>query len=303
MRVGVDIGGTKTEAVALADDGTVLLARTLPTLHGARGVLETAAAAVAAVAVGAPAESVGVGVPGVVDPATGTVRTAVNLDLDHVELGAALAERAGVPVQVENDVKASALGAMLRFGADDATLTYLNVGTGVGVATVVRGHVLRGASGWAGELGHLVVEPDGDPCGCGQHGCVEAVVGGGSLGRRLAAFNPPVALPDLYADAHPRPEIAAEQARLVVALAHALVTAALAYDPDVIVVGGGVLTHGEGLLARTLDALRAAAVHSAFLAGLAIADRVRQVPAGWPVAAVGAALVGGRTLPARVGGA
>ncbi|MBU5422986.1 ROK family protein [Cellulomonas hominis] len=296
MRVGVDIGGTKTQAVAVADDGTVLASRVRPTVRGPRGVLDTAVRAVADVAGAgggsrAP-ESVGVGIPGAVDAASGTVRTAVNLDLDALPLGAELARRTGLPVRVENDVKASALGAAQRFGGPAGTVTYLNVGTGVGAATVLRGALLRGTAGWAGELGHLVVEPDGPACGCGQRGCLEAVAGGGALRKRLAALDPPVALPDLCSSADLGGRLARERDRVVGALAQALTAAALAYDPDVIAVGGGVLAHGTGLLPRVLDTLRARATTSAFLTDLAIDRRIRTVPEDWPVAAVGAALVG-----------
>lgn len=292
MRVGVDIGGTKAQAVALADDGTVLDVRVRPTVLGPRGVLDTAALVVAEVAGGTTPRSIGVGIPGAVDPAAGVVRTAVNLDLDALPLGPLLAARTGVPVRLENDVNAGALGAALRYGGTGEALTYLAVGTGVGVATVVRGELLRGAAGWAGELGHLVVEPGGEPCGCGQRGCLETLVGGAAVGRRLAALDPPVTLPALFADPELQPAAAAERDRLTGALALALTTAAVAYDPDVIAVGGGVLAHAPGLLPRTLALLRTRAGGSAFLTGLAVDQRVRTVPADWPVAAVGAALAG-----------
>jgi len=295
IRVGVDIGGTKTHAVAVADDGTLLASRVRPTVRGARGVLDTAVRAVADVVGPGVPDSVGVGIPGAVDAATGTVRTAVNLDLDALPLGAELGRRTGVPVRVENDVKASALGAAQRFGGTGGTggtLTYLNVGTGVGAATVLHGALLRGTTGWAGELGHLVVEPGGPVCGCGQRGCLEAVVGGGALRRRLAALVPPVALPDLCTAADPEGRLAPERDRVAGALAQACTAAALAYDPDVIAVGGGVVEHGTGLLDRVLDTLRSRAGASAFLTDLAIDRRVRAVPEDWPVAALGAALVG-----------
>jgi glucokinase len=291
MRVGVDIGGTKTLAAALADDDSVLDVRVLPTVRGPRGVLDTAALVVAEVTDGVRPRSIGVGIPGVVDPATGVVRTAVNLDLDALPLGAALADRTGVPVRVENDVNAGALGAALRFGGTGEALTYLAVGTGVGAATVVRGELLRGAAGWAGELGHLVVDPGGDTCGCGQRGCLETLVGGAAVARRLAALDVPLTLPGLFV-AGARPAVVAERDRLLGALALGLTTAAVAYDPDVIVVGGGVLTHAPALLPCTLELLRQRAAGSPFLTGLAVDRRVRAVPADWPVAAVGAALVG-----------
>lgn len=294
MRVGVDVGGTKTLALALADDGTVLDVRVRPTVPGPRGVLDTAERAAAEVAGGARPRSVGVGIPGVVDG--GTVRGAVNLGLDTLDLGAALAARTGVPVGVENDVKASALGAAERYcGPGGAgTLAYLNVGTGIGTAAVMDGRVLRGARGWAGELGHLVLDPDGDPCGCGQRGCLEAVAGGGALSRRLAALDPPAHLRDLCT----APALVAERDRVTAALVHLITATALAHDPDVLALGGGVPAHATGLVDRVLAALGAAAAGSPFLAGLALADRVRPVPEDWPVAALGAALVGADADPA-----
>ena len=121
LRIGIDIGGTKTEAVALSADGTVAAEHRLATGFGAAAVLDSAEAAVRALAAAldaAPADfaTIGVGIPGAVDRATGRVTHALNLGLEDLDLGGELRARLGRPVRVENDVNAAALGAWQALG-------------------------------------------------------------------------------------------------------------------------------------------------------------------------------------------
>ena len=108
---------------------------------------------------------------------------AVNLGVDELDLAAAVEPGLGVPVRVENDVKAAAFGAYALHGGS-GSMGYLNLGTGIAAGIVADGELWRGARGTAGEVGHISVDPNGPLCRCGQHGCIEAFAGGGAIAER-----------------------------------------------------------------------------------------------------------------------
>jgi predicted NBD/HSP70 family sugar kinase len=290
--LGLDVGGTKAYGVVLGDSDEVLAADQTATSAGAAGVRSTIASLASGLAgaVGVPLgafTSVGVGIPGVVDAATGVVETAVNLEVSRLDLGALLADVFAVPVVAENDVKATALGAARKLGSAD--LCYLNVGTGIAAAAVIRGQLLRGKLNCAGEVGHLSLDPAGEPCRCGQRGCIETVAGGAHLKQRLGALG--MDIEDL--DSTDNPVAAAEAARLAEALARAVTLLVLAYDPEAVVLGGGVLRTAEAWLpAAIAGVLDGWAASSPLLAKLAIPDRICRLDGDAEVAAIGCALVG-----------
>ena len=297
LRLGVDIGGTKVHAVALDDAGAVVAEARLPTGFGAEAVVASAHAAVVQLTehLGvAPSAltSIGVGVPGRVDPATGHVAHAVNLGLDSLDLGALLASRLGRAVVVENDVNAAALGAFHLLGDPRLrSMAYLNLGTGLAAGLVLDGRVWRGSRGVAGEIGHIPVDPQGELCRCGQRGCLETLASGSALARLWpqGAGAPASAL---FAAAGAGDEQAAAVAeRLVGNVAAAVRILVLAVDVDAVVIGGGLSSLGDRLLGQVRARLDADARTSPFLASLALAERVLLVPDGSPVGAVGAALV------------
>ncbi|NMM16931.1 MAG: ROK family protein, partial [Cellulomonas sp.] len=164
--VGLDIGGTKVDGVLLDAASAVRGTLRAATVRGTDGVVTCASRVVRELCAAggidtADVVGVGVGVPGLVDPRTGSVSHAVNLgmDLSDVPLGALLTSALdGVPVRVENDVNAAALGAahLLGLGAD---LAYLALGTGVAAGVVLDGRLRRGFRGGAGEIGHVTYEP------------------------------------------------------------------------------------------------------------------------------------------------
>ncbi len=307
LRLGLDIGGTKTHGVVLDRHDHVLAQRALPTRRGPSGLKATAhdlAAGLAATLGVEPSAftSVGVGIPGLVERETGLVTTAVNIGIEQTNVSRLLADDFTAPVRVENDVKATALGAALvlqerpvpvpgRHGltVDDITdLCYLNVGTGLAAAAVSNRHLVRGGRNGAGEIGHFAIEPDGVPCRCGQRGCLETVVGGHFLNQRLAAEG----LDLTTLDTDPVPAAAAERHRIVDALAHAVLFATTAYDPDVIAIGGGVPQAAAWILPDLIADLRAREAASAFLAGVRISERLVALPQDVPVPSIGAAVVG-----------
>ncbi len=293
LSLGVDIGGTKAHGLVLDATDRVLADRIVPTRLTADGVRRTVvevAAALAADLGASPAgfTSVGLGIPGLVDHNRGVVETAVNLGIARSELAGLLAGDFTAGVRVENDLKAAALGAGLVLGQTVRDLVYVNIGTGLAAAAVSGGRLVRGVRNAAGEIGHLAIDPAGEPCACGQRGCLETVLGGLYLAPRLAAHG--LELERL--DSDPHPVAIAERERLVATLATVLTTVAIAYDSAVITLGGGVVRAARWLRPAVCDELRRRAADSPFLTGLAVADRLAELPEGSPVAAIGAALVG-----------
>lgn len=307
VKVGLDVGGTKTDAVAVDGGGAIVARVRLATGWGPDAVTATVLAAVRALGDEAAVDvsairSVGIGIPGQIEPGTGRVVHAVNLGVDELDLAAATAPQLGVPVGVENDVKAAALGAFALHGGS-GSMAYLNLGTGVAAGIVSEGSLWRGARGTAGEVGHISIDPSGPLCRCGQYGCIEALAGGGSIAER---WGRPGALPvrDVFdaADAGDlrAVELRAGLARGVAAAVRVLVLTA---DVDAVVLGGGVTALGDRLMADVAAELAASAEASPFMRSLRLEERVELLPAGSPAAALGAALIGAARDGGRTPGA
>jgi predicted NBD/HSP70 family sugar kinase len=192
---------------------------------------------------------------------------------------------------MENDVKAAALGAFALHGGS-GSMAYLNLGTGIAAGIVSEGSLWRGARGTAGEVGHISVDPRGPLCRCGQHGCIEALAGGGAIAERWGRAG---ALPvrDVFdaADAGD-PEARALRTGLARGVAAAVRVLVLTADVDAVVLGGGVTALADRLMADVRAELAASAEASPFMRSLRLEERVELLPAGSPAAALGAALVG-----------
>jgi len=296
VNVGLDIGATKTLGVVIDDGGEILAEVREATEPGAEGVVRTAARVVEALraATGRPLTgTVGVGIPGLVDHARGAVKHAVNLGLDGdwFELGALLGDRLGVRVVVENDVNAATLGAVGMSGEDD--LVYVSIGTGLAAGLVLEGRLRRGGHGAAGEVGHIPVDPGGALCECGQRGCLETIASGSALATAWPSAGQVPPAQALFAAAQSGdPKAVAIRDEFAAGVASAVRVLALAVDPRTVVLGGGVAQLGEQLRVAVAGALLDQAASSPFLASLDLADRLRVVPSSYPVAAVGAALLG-----------
>src|SRR5256714_7932982 len=278
LLVGVDVGGSKI-AVLVTDAALRVRGRyTQPSDVGApdRAADVSASAVRAELADGGSdveaVAAVGVGVPGRVDPVTGTVSQAVNLGWCDLQLGPRLANALGAPVALENDVRAGALGLReRRVLGDVGDFAYLSVGTGIAAGIVLDGRLRRGPRGMAGEIGHVVVEVKGPACPCGLRGCLETVAAGPAVARRateaLAAGGrsvlagvSPVRASDVYEAAAAGDALAVRVADDVAALlARAVQLLVMAYDLEVVAVGGGLARAGDAFLEpllRALDRLR-----------------------------------------------
>jgi glucokinase len=269
--IGVDMGGTKLLAGAV-DTGLSVHYRAQRTLTGLdqSAVLAAAVEAVqeARAEAGGEIAAVGFGIPCLMDKRTGRGVIAVNLPLADIPFAAIMAERLGLPVFVDNDANLAAL-AEHRAGAarGAAEAVVLTIGTGIGGGLILRGELYRGAIGSAAELGHVVIDMNGPPCqgNCPNHGCVESLASGTALARealRLARERPDSGLGRALADgrelagplvtelAHDGDETAIEVLGLIgTNLGVAIASFVNIFNPEVVVIGGGVIGAGELLLA------------------------------------------------------
>lgn len=246
----VDFGGTKL-MVGLVDElGKIIIQQTVPTPQEPAAVADTAAALLREMKGDRTLVGVGSTVPGLANSREGILRYAPAHGWRDLPWAAMLSERTGLPVRIANDVNACAL-AEQRYGAGRGVsdLIWVTVSTGVGAGLVLNGRIFEGAHGIAGEIGHIVVTEHGNACGCGHKGCVESVASGPAIARRARLAGLDVAdaagVFDLTRQGN-------EVARWMVAeagkyLGRAFAVAFNLFDPEMLVVGGGV--------ARSLDLL------------------------------------------------
>jgi glucokinase len=197
--------------------------------------------------------AVGLAIPGLVDPAAGVLRYSGNLDVRDLPVAAIVREAVPLPVVLDNDVRAAAWGEW-KWGAGQGTraMLYLSAGTGIAAALIWSGRPYYGAGGAAGELGHALVVPGGDLCRCGRRGCLETVAGGWGIARR--AEKPTAeAVFEAAAAGDPQARAVLEDARRFLGMA--AVTAVRLWNPDCVVLGGGLLHARSPLIAAVHDAI------------------------------------------------
>ncbi|HEX5831862.1 MAG TPA: ROK family protein [Gemmatimonadaceae bacterium] len=250
MRIGIDLGGTKIEGIALASDGTELDRRRVPTPRDYEGTLGAVVALVAALegATGMTG-SVGIGIPGTISPATGLVKNANSTWLIGQPLDHDLAKRLQRPVRLMNDANCFALSEAVDGAAAGARVVFgVILGTGVGGGLVIEGRCHVGVNQIAGEWGHNPLpwpaahELPGPACYCGKRGCIESWLSGPGMERDHLAVtgrarsSSEIALAAGGGDA----DAVATLARYHDRLARALATVVNVLDPDVVVLGGGM---------------------------------------------------------------
>lgn len=259
--VGIDLGGTKI-AAGVFSEGALRSKVTVATPEdGGDAVVEAMAQAARAAMreAGMAAQAVGLGVPGPLDFKKGVIKFAPNIaGMLDFPVVAKLTATLGLPVYLENDANAAALAEHYLGAARGAESSlFVTVSTGIGGGFVVGGRVWRGARGQGAEVGHVTVIPQGPVCGCGLDGCLESVAAGRALERDAGyAYNTPMTTPELFA----RYRAGETKATRIVHQAAHFVGIGLAnfvktFDPEVIVVGGGVALHGgEGYMHTLIQA-------------------------------------------------
>jgi glucokinase len=260
--LAVDVGGTSFKAALIDAGGSRLFADAAPTLG------ETAEAAfarldafvggclAAGAALGVAPAAIGLIAPGM-DESTGHVIFAANLGWRDFPLGPRLAARHGLPVASGHDVRTAGLAeALLGAARGFPDSVMVMIGTGIAASVVSRGQPVAGAMGMAGELGHAPVFPDGEPCACGQIGCLETYASAAAIARRYRAFGGTgdAVAAEIAARLGSDPVADRVWDDAVQALSISLMTVTMLLDPSVIVIGGG-LAEAEATL---LDPLRSA---------------------------------------------
>ncbi|ESX96451.1 glucokinase [Mesorhizobium sp. L103C119B0] len=276
LALAFDLGGTALRGALVESDGRIVAHASAPTLAGAGseaviGQIVALAGTLLREHPQANVAGIGVGAPGPLDPKAGIVIAPPTLAGWHdVPLIDILGQHFGLPVRLENDANAAALGEW-RFGAGrgSGSLVFVTVSTGIGGGVVADGHIYHGRRGLAAEIGHMTITGEGDRCFCGAIGCFEAVASGTALGRRATRLTAPgdgSLLRRLSNDGDVSARHVVEAAKAGDANALDLIEAEAKwlgigftnllhlYSPDLIVMGGG-LSNGFDLLAPSIRAV------------------------------------------------
>ena len=269
MRIGIDLGGTTVKAALCAPDGTLLHKQSAPTPTGdAAGLcaaMKQLALGLCAAQGAAPEQitSIGIGVPGSFDKATCTLKFGTNLGMNNVCFADAFRPDFGCTVQLDNDANCAALGEVTAGAAKGAkNMVMVTLGTGVGGGIIIGGKLYTGCNGIAGEVGHMVIRQGGERCGCGREGCLEAYASAASFvrfaeralaagrGSRLQAHAGHLNAKMICDAVDEGDTLACELFdEYCVSLSCGLANFINIFQPEAIVLGGGLAGYGEKLLA------------------------------------------------------
>jgi len=272
-KIGVDLGGTNIAAGIVDEQGNIVLKKSVPTLSN-RGVdmvvadmITLCKSLIAEKSLAASdIKSIGIGCPGVVDPPNGTIIYATNIGFKNINIAKMISSELNVPVHIENDANAAALGES-AFGAakgSEHSVT-ITLGTGIGGGLIIGGAIYSGPFFGAGEFGHHIIRMDGEVCGCGNKGCWEAYASATALIRETVkgAKNNPESLINRYVnsnlelvnaktafdaalegDATAKEVVDNYMEHLCVGLANIVNL----LQPEIIVIGGGISGQGNTLI-------------------------------------------------------
>ncbi len=272
--IGIDVGGTKIAAARVSSTGAILARAVVPSPADDTDAIVEAMVGAAGAVRAAGVTAVGISAAGMVEIGTGIMRFAPNLVWRDVDLRARVGGPLGLRTVVENDNNSAAWGEY-RFGAGRGRrhVLFVGVGTGIGGGIIVDGALVRGAHGFAAEIGHFVVQPDGELCGCGSHGCWETVASGSAITREarkavarhahsaiaeLAGGDPDRAIGSMVTQAARGgdPTATGILADVGHRLGEGIGGLVNILDPEVVIVGGGAAEAGELLLAPARTAFR-----------------------------------------------
>jgi glucokinase len=263
--IGIDVGGTRTAVVRIAADGAVLAREARPTPADDQEATIVGMIAAAGVVMSDDVAAVGISAAGLVDLG-GVMRFAPNLAWRDTDLVGRVGSSLGLPATADNDNTAAAWGEFrLGSGRGCRHMLLVGVGTGIGGGIVADGRLFRGAHGFAAEIGHVIVEPGGPLCGCGNHGCWEQVASGTTItrqGRASVHRHPHSLIAELvHGDVDAvTGELVSEAARqgdptargILMEVGHRLGEGVAGLvnilDPEIVVIGGGASEAGDLLL-------------------------------------------------------
>ncbi len=250
--IGVDVGGTNIRAARISRDGAVLEWKAHPTASQPQLVVGQIKELFQSLNDGS-AGAIGIGLPGRVDAAGGHVLSGGYVDLTGAPLAIAMRERFAGPVIIDNDCNMALVAEQaLGRGRNISNVIMFTIGTGIGGAVFGNGRIFRGRA-TAGQLGHLTVDVDGEPCLCGRHGCVETTSSGTALGRHLAGagLSPDTSIDELLSKSENGNPLASKVlAQWANPLRAAIDSAVAAFDPELVLLGGGLGIAAHRALAR-----------------------------------------------------
>ena len=258
--IGVDLGGTKLAIGIVDETGRILKKHLEPTNpeEGSKAILRRIVKGMKEIWQG-DIKGIGIGCPGTVDAPRGEVIFAPNLGWRKVLVGPVIEQEFNLPVVVDNDANAAAFGELKVGGGQGCQhMIYLTVSTGIGAGIIIDGRIYRGFTFRAGEVGHMVLEANGPLCSCGNRGCLEAFASGTSIARR-AREALDKGLPSLMkgevdsrvvATAARQGDFVAEE---ILAWAFRYLSMGIGnllnvFDPELIIIGGGLSAMGDELL-------------------------------------------------------
>lgn len=320
MLVGVDVGGTKIASGIVDEKGNISNRTRYPTdASSPESTINSIVHAIEDTIINFGGDhsnisAVGLGIPGKVDLEKGIGILSVNLKWRNIPVTSMLEEQLHIPCFIENDVKAATLGE-IRYGAGQLfrNLIYLSVGTGIAAGVVINGEIYKGSSGMAGEIGHAVIEPNGPRCKCGTRGCLEAVATGPAIAAQASAAiqaGTDTILKEMASqnDEQLTTEMVVQAAtqgdRVALAaleeaghyLGKAIFNLILYYDPQLVLLGGGVANAGSLILNPIRRELENMMLWSFSAREIINPDKVVLSQLGQDVAILGAAAVADRRI-------
>jgi len=290
LSLGIDIGATKAHGVALDKDNQIVAESAMFTRRGEVGVLGVLMDIANSVADKAGIglrdfDAVGIGIPGIVNRKEGVVASAVNLQIERMPLIKQISKHFSVPIRLDNDVKATVVAAGMLL--ESLSVTYVNFGTGVSSATLA-GRLIRGRDNMAGEIGHISLDKDGEPCRCGQRGCIETIVGGVYLAPRMDFLG----LDWMKLDKDPSLIAKSARDQAVCVIARVVSYIALGYASDHLVLGGGVIQAAPWVIPAVKEHLCSVGERASFPPYDQIAEAVTVLDKDLQAPAIGCALIG-----------
>lgn len=274
--VGIDLGGTKICGAVVSTKGKKISMHTLPTMasEGEEAVLQRIFTVIDKVIEEAKIKiedvvGIGIGSPGPLNAKEGTIITTPNLPFKNFQLVKPIVERYGVKTFLDNDANVAAIGEyMLGAGVGTTNMVYITVSTGIGGGAIINGKIYRGSSSNALEVGHTTVEKDGPRCNCGNYGCAEVVASGTAIGRQgrekvaegvstsLSQYDE-ITSYEVFKEAEKGDKVSKEIIEksmnyLGICVANVIAS----FDPEVVVIGGGVSKAGAIVFDTVKDVVK-----------------------------------------------
>jgi glucokinase len=244
--VGIDIGGTNIKAGVVSEDGRVIAQWAELTEHKDKDTLiKQITKIVENFKKKYVIKGVGIGVAGLVDYEEGVVRVSPHLPLKNIPLRSILTDQLGLPVSVDNDANAGGLGERYYgMGRTTPNFVFLTLGTGIGGAVFINGELIRGTKGFAGELGHMIIDINGPQCDCGSRGCLEAIASGSVIEKIAGTGASEVTKAASAGEDKAKELLTSIGKKLGIGIANILNI----LDPELIIVGGKVSRAGALIL-------------------------------------------------------